>query len=258
MPLEGKRAIVTGAGRGIGAAIARSLASEGASIVVAARTSPEVEAVAEGLRESGARALAAPVDVAEEASVARLSERARGFLGGVDILVNAAGVAFSAPVKRLTLEDWNRALSVNATGTFLCTRAFLAGMLDANWGRIVNVASVAGLAGGRYIAAYAASKHAVIGFTRSLAAELVETGVTANAVCPGYADTGMTAETLRTIVERTGLTRERALASLLETTHQTRLVTPEEVAYHVVSLCHDEASGVNGQAIVIDGGGLLA
>jgi NAD(P)-dependent dehydrogenase (short-subunit alcohol dehydrogenase family) len=148
-------------------------------------------------------------------------------------------------------------LTVNATGAFLCTQAFLPGMVERRWGRIVYVASVAGLTGGKYIAAYAASKHAVLGLARSTAAEVAESGVTVNAVCPGYVDTDMTRESIEKIVEKTGKTREQALAAILGTTPQRRLIAPEEVAHAVLSLCDDLACGINGTAIVIDGGALM-
>jgi NAD(P)-dependent dehydrogenase (short-subunit alcohol dehydrogenase family) len=172
--------------------------------------------------------------------------------------VNNAGVAHSAPVARTELEDWNRMLAVNATGTFLCTRAFLPGMVEGGWGRVVNVASVAGLAGARYIAAYAASKHAVIGLTRCAAAEVADRGVTVNAVCPGYVDTPMTTESLQRISEKTGMSAEEALETILAHTPQGRLIAPDEVAHAVLSLCEEGARGINGQSIVIDGGELLS
>jgi NAD(P)-dependent dehydrogenase (short-subunit alcohol dehydrogenase family) len=157
--------------------------------------------------------------------------------GAVDILVNNAGVAHSAPLSRITLEDWSRVLAVNATGTFLCTQAFIGGMLERKRGTIVNVASVAGLAGARYIAAYAAAKHAVIGFTRSVAAELEGTGVVCNAVCPGYVDTEMTEQSVARVSAKTGKAPEAALAAMLAASEQEKLITPEQVAQAVLKLC---------------------
>ena len=155
------------------------------------------------------------------------------------------------PVARTSLEDWNRLMAVNATGAFLCTRAFLPGMLDRKWGRVVNVASTAGLSGGKYLAAYSAAKHALVGLTRSAAAEVAGTGVTVNAVCPNFVDTEMTAETVARIVAKTGRTREEALAAALASAGQTRLISAEEVAAAVVSLA--AAGAPNGEALVLDG-----
>jgi NAD(P)-dependent dehydrogenase (short-subunit alcohol dehydrogenase family) len=221
-------AVVTGGGQGIGAAVAHALAREGASIVVAARTKERIEAIARAIEGK-----AVVCDVTDPASVRDLAKAA----GPVDILVNNAGVAHSAPLSRITLDDWNRVLAVNATGTFLCTQAFVGGMLERKRGAIVNVASIAGLAGARYIAAYAAAKHAVIGFTRSVAAELEGTGVVCNAVCPGYVDTEMTLESVARVSAKTGKSPEAALAAMLAASEQERLITPEEVAQAVLKLC---------------------
>lgn len=256
--LEGRGAVVTGGGRGIGAAVARALAAEGARVVVASRTATEVEAVAEEIEAAGGSAWPVRVDVTDQGSVDLLASEGAGRVGEVDILVTCAGVAWSAPLARQTLEDWERIFAVNVTGTFLATRAFLPAMMDRGRGRVVHLASVAGLAGAKYIAAYAASKHAVVGFTRAVAAEAAPRGVTVNALCPGYVDTGMTEESVARIVDRAGLSEAEARAAILATSPQGRLIEPEEVAHAVTWLCEDAARGVNGQAIVIDGGGLLA
>jgi len=256
--LEGRGAVVTGGGRGIGAAVARALATAGARIVVAARTADEVEAVARGIADAGGEAWAAQVDVSDPNSVDALAEAVRDRTGEVEILVNSAGIAHSAPLARQTLEEWEQIFAVNVTGTFLVTKAFLPAMMERGRGRVVNVASVAGLAGAKYIAAYAASKHAVVGFTRSVAAEAAPRGVTVNAVCPGYVDTGMTDRSVERIMERAGLSEPEARAAILATSPQRRLIDPDEVARAVTWLCEDAARGVNGQTIVIDGGGLLA
>ena len=258
MALEGKTAVITGGGRGIGAAVARALAGAGAAVLVASRTKPEVEQVAAELRSVRRAAWALSCDVSNPESVRDMARSATEHLGHVDILVNNAGIALSAPLHRLGLDDWNRLFAVNATGTFLCTQAFLPGMLERKWGRVVNLASVAGRAGAKYIAGYAASKHAVVGFTRCVAAEVADQGVTVNAVCPGYVDSAMTQESLERIVQQTGMSRDQALQALLETSPQRRLIQPEEVAYLVLSLCDEKAKGINGQAIVMDGGNLLA
>jgi NAD(P)-dependent dehydrogenase (short-subunit alcohol dehydrogenase family) len=249
--LDGRAAVVTGGGRGIGAAIARVLAEAEAGVVVAARTYAEIEQVAWELRSRGARVLSLFCDVTDEGSVRALAEKARSQLGRVDILVNNAGVSAASPLARITVGEWNRVMGVNATGTFLCTREFAPAMVDAGWGRIINIASVAGLEGGRYVSHYAASKHAVIGFTRSVALELAETGVTVNAICPGYVDSPMTESTIANVQARTNLTRERALAAILETTGQERLIPPDEVAAAVLDLCRDEMDAVTGETILL-------
>jgi NAD(P)-dependent dehydrogenase (short-subunit alcohol dehydrogenase family) len=256
-PLAGRGAVVTGGGRGIGAAIARALVAQGAVVVVSARTAAEIEAVAVALRAAGGAAWAIVADVTDEMSVRSLAREARRLFAGAhaacEILVNNAGDAVSASLPKVTLAEWNRILAVNATGTFLCTREFAGAMMAHGRGRIVNIASTAGLRGGKYIAPYAAAKHAVVGFTRSIALELAPHGITANAVCPGYVATPLTERTIANIRARTGLGREEAIAAVLRTTGQPRLVAPEEVASAVLAVCLDGAAGTTGETIVLDG-----
>ncbi len=244
-------AVVTGGGRGIGAAIALALADAGAGVVVMARTPNEIETVASALRTRGARAWAVVGDVTDEAAVRALAERAREHLGSVDVLVNAAGDGGAAPLERITLADWRGMLDAHATGTFLCTREFLPAMRERGFGRIVNVASTAGLEGGRYIAHYCAAKHAVVGFTRAVACEVAGSGVTINAICPGYVDTPMTARTIANVVARTGRTPAEALTSVLASAGQKRLLSTTEVAAAALELCGEAAAGTNGQAVIL-------
>lgn len=251
--LDGRAAVVTGASRGIGAAIARGLAEAGARVCVTARTMPRLEEVAASLREAGHHAVALHCDVSDPESVESMLRDAGEVLAGVDILVNNAGIAPSNPLHRLTLEEWDRTMAVNATGTFLCTRHAVGPMMERGWGRVVNIASVAGLQGSKYIAAYAASKHAVIGFTRCVALEMAGKGVTVNAVCPGYVDTPLTDVTLARIRTARGASEAEALAILLENAGQDRLVEDAEVADAVVRLCTDEAADTNGAVVVLSG-----
>ena len=254
--MTGRTAVITGGGRGVGAAVAARLARGGARVLVAARTRTQVDAVAGGLREQGHDVQAETCDVADPQSVERLAARAAEHLGRVDILVNNAGAAVAAAVHKTSLDDWNRMLAVNATGAFLCLKALLPGMIERRWGRVVNVASVAGLTADRYMGAYAASKHALVGLTRAAAAEAASHGVTVNAVCPGYLDTDMTRETIARIVRTTGRTDVQALEAILQTTPQKRLIAADEVAEAVAYLCTDAARGINGETLVIDGGEL--
>jgi len=242
---------VTGGGQGIGAAIAHALAAEGTAVVVAARRSDRIEHVATEIRGAGGKAWAVHCDVTDPASVNDLAKAASRHAGAIDILVNNAGVVHSAPLAKTTLDDWNRVLAVNATGTFLCTRAFISGMLERKRGAIVNVASVAGLDGARYIAAYSAAKHAVIGLTRSVAAELEGTGVTCNAVCPGFVDTEMTRESVERVVGKTGRTLDDALTAMLASASQGKLIHPNDVAIEVLELCDPAGPRPNGKLIKI-------
>jgi NAD(P)-dependent dehydrogenase (short-subunit alcohol dehydrogenase family) len=252
--LAGRTALVTGGGRGIGRAVALDLARAGAAVAVAARTSAEVEAVAAEARGLGARAAAVVADVARAEAVAEMFRAARAALGPINILVCGAGVAPSAPIVKTTEEQWRAAVETNLSGCFYCLREALGPMAERGWGRAVAVASIAGKTGYPYIGAYAASKHGVLGLTKCAALEVATTGVTVNAVCPGYVDTPMLDLGVARIVEKTGLTADEARRRLADMSPQKRLYTAEEVSALVLFLCGESASGINGQALSIDGG----
>jgi NAD(P)-dependent dehydrogenase (short-subunit alcohol dehydrogenase family) len=249
-----RTALVTGAGRGIGRAVALLLAGRGMDLALASRSAGELERVAAEARERGARAEPIVADVADPARVRELFRAARERLGPLDVLVNGAGVAPSAPLARTSDEQWRSAIEVNLSGTFYCLREALPEMAARGWGRVVNLASIAGKTGYVYIAAYAASKHGVLGLTKCAALEVAQKGVTVNAVCPGYVDTPMTDASIARIVERTGLAAGEVRRRLEEMSPQKRLFGSDEVAALVGFLCTDEAAGINGQALSLDGG----
>lgn len=242
-------AVVTGASRGIGRAVTRELAGCGHRVIGLGRDREALDAL---LAEVEGDVQVMQCDVGDEAAVTDVFTQ----IGQVDILVNNAGAATSNPVHRISAAEWDEMIRVNATGPFLCTRAALRGMRERGWGRVVTVASVAGLAGAPYIAAYAASKHAAIGLMRVVAAEVRATGVTANAVCPSYVRTPMTERTVAALAERTGCSATDGEAMLVDMMALGRLIEPEEVAAAVAYLVSPAAAAVNGQSIVIDGGGL--
>ena len=255
MSLGGRTALVTGGGRGIGRAVAERLAKEGARVVVAGRTRTEIEAAASAL---GAGGLAIPMDVADRASIAAAIAALDAEGVHVDVLVNNAGAAESAPLDRTTDDLWDRMLAVNATGAFTLCRALVPRMIARGFGRVVNVASNAGLTGYAYSASYCAAKHALVGLTRALAAEVARTPVTVNAVCPGWVSTRLVDEAVERIAEKTGRSASEARRSLEAMSPQKRLVEPAEVAHVVAMLCADEARSIHGQAIPIDGGQVMA
>lgn len=258
MKLKDKIALITGGGRGIGRAVAFEFAREGARVAVVARTEQEVARVAEEVKaEMGIETMYATCDVSDRENVELALADVRERMGAIDILVNNAGMAESATFVKTSDELWQRHLAINLTGTFYFTRSVLPVMIERGWGRVINIASIAGKTGAPYIAAYAASKHGVLGLTRSVALEVASRGVTVNAICPGYVDTDMTTRALEKIEAKTGKPASDALEAIKRMSPQNRLITPEEVAALALLLASEEGRGINGQAINVDGGSVL-
>lgn len=255
--MDGKRVLITGAGRGIGRDLSLGFARAGATVVVSARSTAELNALESEIAETGGRAKVYPCDVTDVSAVEAMRDTIVEELGGLDILINNAGIADSHKFVTHPDELWHRIIAVNLTGVYSVTKAFAPGMLEHGWGRIINMASVASKVGGKYIAAYTASKHGVLGLTRALAVELGPQ-VTVNAICPGYVDTPMTDGGVATMVERTGMTEDEVVAILTKHTVQKRLIEPEELTALALYLASEAAAGVTGQSIVVDGGGIMA
>jgi NAD(P)-dependent dehydrogenase (short-subunit alcohol dehydrogenase family) len=252
----GRHAVVTGASRGIGAAIAAALAAEGVRVSLLGRDETKLSQVSAELGGSS-QAVPVKVDVADVDSVRDAFAAARRHFGPVHILINNAGMAASAKFVETDPATWNKILAVNLTGTYLCAREAVPDMLKLGFGRIVNIASIAGLRGAAYISAYATSKHAVIGLTRSLALEFATKNITVNAVCPGYTDTDIVREAVANIRAKTGRSEKEALDALVATNPQRRLIAPQEVADTTLWLCKPGTESVTGQSIVIAGGEVM-
>ena len=252
--LEGTHAVVTGGSRGIGAAIAAALATHGASITLMSRTIDDLVAHAAALRKLGAAVHTEACDVADDDSVEHAFGSAEKAVGPIGILVNNAGTARAATFSATSREHWDQMLAVNLTGTYSCTQRVLPGMLARRHGRIVNIASTAGLRGYKTMSAYCAAKHGVIGLTRSLALETARHGVTVNAVCPGYTDTDLTDTAVLNVVSALGKTPEEARAMLVKIIPRGVMTTPAEVASAVAWLCSPEAAAVTGIALPVAGG----
>lgn len=251
--LKGKTALVTGGGKGIGRVIAEALAREGATVWVAGRGASDLEATATAI---GGHALV--MDVGARASVNAGLAALEAAAATIDLLINNAGIAESAPLAETTDELWDRTMAINVTGAFQLCRALVPKMIERGFGRVINVASNAGITGYAYTTAYCASKHAMVGMTRALAVEIARSNVTVNAICPGWVATAMADRAIANIARATGRPSNKAREALAAMSPQKRLIEPEEVAHAVLALCADAARGIHGQAIPIDGGQVMS
>jgi len=250
--LTGRVALVTGGSRGIGAAIARKLASLGMRVAIVGRSRSQLAAVAS---EIGAVPILS--NVAERGSAEAILAGVRSTLGEVDVIVPNAGIDAAYKLAETTDAIWDEIMATNVSSVFTLCRAAIPGMIARGRGRVVAIASTAGVAGYPYTSAYCASKHAVVGLVRAIAAEIARTPVTINAVCPGFVDTGMADRSIDRIAQKTGVARENARATLERMSPQNRLITPEEVAHAVAALLPDEARAIHGQTIIVNGGGVV-
>jgi NAD(P)-dependent dehydrogenase (short-subunit alcohol dehydrogenase family) len=257
MVSETRAAFITGAGRGIGEAIAIAFARAGMKVALAARTEADVTGVADGIKGGGGMALPLVCDVTKPDEIAIAIKRVQQELGSIDILVNNAGAAASHKFVGHDDALWTRMIDANLNSVYYVSKAVVPQMIEARWGRIINIASVASKVGGKYIAAYTAAKHGVLGLTRALAVELVGYNITVNAICPGYVDTPMTNQSVATMTARTKLSEAEARAFLEQQSPQKRLFTPEEVAHVALMLADENARGITGQAINVDGGQVM-
>jgi NAD(P)-dependent dehydrogenase (short-subunit alcohol dehydrogenase family) len=255
--LRGRHALVTGGGRGIGASIVRSLAGHGAKVSLLGRTASTLESLAAELQSAGAQTFCAIADVAKRESLEAAFSGARTMFGPIEILINNAGQAISAPIAKRDDALWERLLAINLSGTYFGIQAALPDMLQGGFGRIVNIASTAGLTGYPYVAAYCAAKHGVIGLTRAVAREVATRNITINAVCPGYTDTDLIREAAAKISAVTGRKVDDALQAMTKSNPQGRLIQPDEVANAVAWLCLPGSESVTGQSIVVAGGELM-
>ena len=251
--------LVTGGARGIGRSVTQALLAQGARVTVLGRSLPDAQALRTltGSDEAAERLHAVAADVSDPEAVAAAFAAARARFGAIDTLVNNAGQASSAPALKTDLALWQRMLAVNLTGAWVCTQQALPGMVRAGWGRVVNVASTAAQRGYAYVSAYCAAKHGVLGLTRALALELATRGVTVNAVCPGFTETDLLADSVANIMAKTGRTEEQARADLAAGNPQKRLIQPQEVADAVLRLCQPGSGLVTGQAISVSGGEVM-
>lgn len=252
--LNGQHALVTGAGQGIGEAIARQLLERGALVTVLGRRAEPLQKL---VGEYSGRCQMVLADVADESQIKTAFSQAVSAQGAINILINNAGQASSAPFMKMDAAHWQQMLNVNLTGTMLCIQQVLPTMVQAGYGRIVNVASTAGLMGYAYVAAYVAAKHGVVGLTRALALEFAQKGITVNAVCPGYTETEIIKTSIERVVAKTGRTPEQALAEFVKGNPQGRLVQPQEVADAVLWLCGKGANSITGQSIAVAGGEVM-
>ncbi len=259
LPLAGKRAVVTGASRGIGRSIALALANAGADVAVTARTKAELDELADEIARMGRQAIAIACDVTNQRQVQTdLASRVLGAWRGIDILVNNAGASGSAKFLGHDDELWHRMLDINLTSVYYVTKAFVPAMVAQRSGRIITIASIAARTGATYIAAYAASKHGVLGLMRALAVELNPSNITVNCVCPGYVDTPMTDRSIANVAAKTGMGEQQAREALEKMSPQGRLVQPEEVARIAVFLADPASASITGQAINVDGGSVMS
>jgi NAD(P)-dependent dehydrogenase (short-subunit alcohol dehydrogenase family) len=255
--LGGKIVLVTGGGRGIGRAIALAFAALGCQLAITGRTQAALDAVAREIESRGAKVLALPCDVGHKQEIEEVKRRIASRLGAVQILVNNAGVAPAAGFLEMDDRLWEEVLRVNLTGTYHCCKLFLPEMVALRWGRVINIASTVAKTSYPNISAYATSKHAVLGLTRSLALEMAKYGITVNAICPGYVNTELTQKNARLLAEKRNQPIDDALQMLIGASPQRRLIEPEEVAHLAVMLASEAAKGITGQAINVDGGAVM-